>query len=236
MGRLAVGSTPRLIIFDCDGTLVDSQHMIVSAMTTALAQNGISPLPRGRVLDGVGLSLPEAMRRLLPEADDRLVKGMAQSYRDAFLELRSQPGHQEPLYDGAREALQRLANRDDLLLGIATGKARRGVNALVEREGFHGYFATIQTADTAPSKPHPAMIEQALIEVGVERSAAVMVGDTTFDIEMARNAGVAGVGVGWGYHPGEALREAGAHALVDDFDELLDEIERLFGLAARVGQ
>lgn len=236
MGRLAVGSTPRLIIFDCDGTLVDSQHMIVSAMTTALAQNGISPLPRGRVLDGVGLSLPEAMRRLLPEADDGLVKGLAQSYREAFLELRSQPGHQEPLYDGAREALQRLTNRDDLLLGIATGKARRGINALIEREGFHGYFATIQTADTAPSKPHPAMIEQALIEVGVERSAAVMVGDTTFDIEMARNAGVAGVGVGWGYHPGDALRKAGAHALVDDFDELLDEIERLFGLAARAGQ
>lgn len=226
---MAKGLGPKLVIFDCDGTLVDSQHMIIEATTMAFAAYGLRPLPRDHVLGGVGLSLVEAMRRLLPEAEDGQVVAMADSYREAFFELRSQANTHEPLYDGAREVIAALTTHDDILLGIATGKARRGINAILEREGFACSFATIQTADNAPSKPHPGMIEQALNEVGAERGAAVMIGDTTYDIEMAHNAGVASIGVVWGYHPFEDLSEACPSAIVDDFDGLLHEVHRIIG-------
>jgi phosphoglycolate phosphatase len=216
-----------LIIFDCDGTIVDSQHMIVAAMAHAFAAHGLSALPRERTLAIVGLSLNQAVARLLPDADAGFVEQVAQSYKGAFGELRRDSNHQEPAYPGAIEAIRALSRRPDTILGIATGKSRRGVAAIFDRFDLHPHFVTIQTADGHPSKPHPSMITTAIQEVGATAASTVMIGDTTFDIEMAKNADVAGIGVAWGYHPVDQLKLAGAHEIVATYGDLIPAIDRL---------
>lgn len=219
----------KLVIFDVDGTLSDSQAHIAHAMTLAFESVGLAPPPREAVLAIVGLSLPEAIARLAPElgadVQARIVEGYKQSY---FTHRAASPA---PLYAGARECLQKLAARDDLLLGVATGKSRRGLDALIAHHGLEGMFVTRQVADNHPSKPHPSMIEAALSETGVARERAVMIGDTTFDIEMARAARVAALGVSWGYHPAADLRAAGASRILTGFadleaavDDILEEV------------
>lgn len=217
----------KLIIFDCDGTIVDSQHAIVAAMNEAFRSHGLPAPQRSAVVGVVGLSLGEAVQRLLPVDDSAVVHAVAESYKAAFAELRSRPDHDEPLFPGAREAIHRLAASPDVVLGVATGKSRRGVDVLFEREGLGAYFHTIQTADNHPSKPHPSMIERAIAETGSERGMTVMVGDTVFDVEMARYAGVGALGVAWGYHPPEALARAGAHEVIDDYRALDGAIARV---------
>ena len=113
--------------------------------------------------------------------------------------------NEAPLYPGARDCLDALRPRDDLLLGVATGKSRRGLDAMIEHHDLRGYFVSLRTADTHPSKPHPEMLLAACADAGVDPSEAVMIGDTEFDMDMARAAGTAAIGVGWGYHPAEAL-------------------------------
>ncbi|MGD9827526.1 MAG: HAD-IA family hydrolase [Hyphomicrobiaceae bacterium] len=221
----------KLVIFDCDGTIVDSQHIIFAAMAAAFTAHGLVVPPRETVLAIVGLSLVEAVERLLPGGDPGLIQQVTQSYRDAFGTLRQDPAHNEPLFPGARETLEHLARRGDVVLGVATGKSRRGVDRLFEREGLGDLFRTIQTADAHPSKPHPSMIQVAMAEVGALAERTVMVGDTTFDIEMALGAGAAAIGVTWGYHPPDALVAAGAHGLVEEYAHLVETVDRL--LAAR---
>ncbi|MGE0023471.1 MAG: HAD-IA family hydrolase [Hyphomicrobium sp.] len=217
----------KLVVFDCDGTLVDSQHGIVAAMTDAFAAEGLAPPPRERVLEVVGLSLAIAVARLVPEASDlERIDRMAEAYKEAFAARRRRADHAEPLYDGIRDTLQKLAADGGVRLGIATGKSRRGVDAVLEREGLAGLFHTIQTADTHPSKPHPAMVLAAMSESDAAPHDTVVIGDTTYDIEMALSAGAAAVGVSWGYHPVSALRAAGAHHVTADCAEL----DRVLGL------
>ena len=216
-----------LVIFDCDGTLVDSQHLIVSAMDSAFAAHGLKILPRQTTLSIVGLSLNEAVGRLIPDADAGFVGEVAQSYEDAFGILRRDPSNHEPLYPGALDVIRQLTARDDTVLGVATGKSRRGVAALFDRMNLHPHFVTIQTADTHPSKPHPSMIITAIQEAGATSASTVMIGDTSFDMEMARNADVASIGVAWGYHPVDELKTAGAHEIVHGYGELIAVIDRL---------
>lgn len=216
-----------LVIFDCDGTLVDSQHLIVSAMDSAFGAHGLKILPRQMTLSIVGLSLNEAVSRLLPDADLRLVDQVAQSYKDAFGVLRRDAANHEPLYPGALEVIRQLSSRGDTVLGVATGKSRRGVAALFDRMELHPHFVTIQTADTHPSKPHPSMIVSAIQEAGATAASTVMIGDTSFDMEMARNADVASIGVGWGYHAVDELKLAGAHEIVHGYGDLIPVIDRL---------
>ncbi|WP_295557320.1 HAD-IA family hydrolase [uncultured Hyphomicrobium sp.] len=218
----------KLVIFDCDGTLVDSQHAIVAAMTDAFASEGLSPPPRERIVNVVGLSLAIAVARLVPEGSDLdRVDRLTESYKAAFAERRRQPGHSEPLYDGVRSTLQRLAARDDVQLAIATGKSRRGVNAVLERERLTELFVSIQTADTHPSKPHPSMILAAMDETAAAPADTVMIGDTVYDIEMAHAAGTPSIGVTWGYHPEAALRDAGAHDVTADCPALERALDRI---------
>lgn len=218
----------KLVIFDCDGTLVDSQHVIVAAMTEAFQSEGLIAPDRDRVVGVVGLSLGIAVARLVPDGSDLdRVDRLTEAYKAAFSERRRRPDHAEPLYDGVREALERLAARDDVALGIATGKSRRGVDAVLEREGLTKLFTTIQTADTHPSKPNPSMIMSAMSDTAALPEDTVMIGDTTFDIEMAHGAGTTAIGVSWGYHPADALHAAGAHHVTADCGELertLDQI------------
>lgn len=211
----------RLIVFDVDGTLVDSQAGIAGAMARAFAESGLeAPRPEA-VRRVVGLSLDAAVTRLLdgPGREAALVGRVAESYRRAFVALRSQPDYQEPLFPGAREALDAL-DGPDVCLGAATGKSRRGLLATLERHGLGGRFVTLQTADEGPGKPHPEMLYRAMRDVGADPQQTVLVGDTSFDMMMAREAGTGAVGVGWGYHEPDELRAAGAAHVVHRFDEL----------------
>ena len=210
--------TLRLLVFDVDGTLVDSQALILGAMAAAFDAIAHPCPPRAQVLGIVGLSLPVAMARLAPDlgADDHA--RLVDSYRAAFGQMRLD--QVAPLYPGARAALDLLAQDDSLLLGVATGKSRRGLSALLAAHGLADRFTTLQVADDHPSKPHPAMLLAALAETGVEATSAVMLGDTSYDMEMARAAGVTGIGVSWGYHPVAQLHAAGAAQVIDAFDAL----------------
>lgn len=215
----------RLAVFDCDGTLVDSQHMIVAAMVEAFAgQRMPAPDPR-LVRRVVGLSLPEAVARLLPEADPALVLSLSDQYKAAFRRLR-EGGGREPLYKGAREAVEILVDRG-YILGIATGKSRRGLHAALAHHKLTSFFSTLQTADDAPGKPHPAMLEQAMAAAGADPRETIMIGDTTFDMIMARAARTAAVGVSWGYHEAAELKGEGAAAVVDDFADLAPVLDGL---------
>ena len=213
--------TGRLAIFDCDGTLVDSQHNIVMAMDDAFATERLDPPGRVATLRVVGLSLIEAMQMLLPEADDKLHRTMAENYKQAFWRLRGNGLVEEPLYDGIADAIDAL-EADGWLLGVATGKSDRGLAICLEHHGLTDKFITLQTADRHPSKPHPSMIEAAMAEAGTSPETTVMIGDTSFDMLMARNAGVRALGVSWGYHPREELHAAGAHAVADHPREIVE--------------
>lgn len=219
----------RLVIFDVDGTLVDSQAHIVASMTAAFDTVGLPAPDRARTLSIVGLSLPVAIARLAPDQDaetqDRIVEG----YKDVFARLRLENGAAlSPLYPGARAALDWLAARDEVLLGVATGKSRRGMDHLMELHGLAGLFQTVQVADDHPSKPHPSMIEACLSETGVDPTHAVILGDTVFDMEMGRNAGITSIGVSWGYHPREQLVSAGATGVLDGFGAVEEALQRIW--------
>ncbi|MEN6544355.1 HAD family hydrolase [Parvibaculum sp.] len=218
----------RLVVFDCDGTLIDSQHMIVAAMNHAFEAHGLKPLPREEVLSIVGLSLDEALAALLPETDPVLRKAVTEGYKDAFHHLRARPELAEPLFPGAREAIERLAERDDILLGIATGKSQKGLRLALEQHDLARFFVTLQTADDAPSKPHPMMMERAMAEAGADPRNTVLVGDTSYDIHMARAAGTHAFGVDWGYHDTDVLAQAGASVILSDFAELHPALETIW--------
>jgi phosphoglycolate phosphatase len=204
------------VIFDVDGTLVDSQNMIVAAQREAFAACGLEPPSRARSLSIVGLSLAEAFTALV--GADGPIEALAEAYKAAFGRLRADPACEEPLFPGAEALIARLAARSDIMLGIATGKSRRGVAHILETHGWTDVFATVQTADDAPSKPDPTMLRQALADTGIQADSAVMIGDTSFDMGMAKAARLHAVGVSWGYHPVAALREAGADTIIDSFE------------------
>lgn len=212
----------RLVVFDVDGTLIDSQHLIVAAMSAAFEEAGYRPPAKSAILSIVGLSLPVAVAALAPKIPlhDRAV--IVEGYRLHFAAARTVDGGEAtaPLYPGAREVLDALAAEPSTLLGVATGKARRGLDHAFRAHDLGRYFVTAQTADDHPSKPHPSMLEAALAETGCTRERAVMIGDTEFDIVMGRTAGFATIGVTWGYHSEARLREAGAHQIIHGFEAL----------------
>jgi phosphoglycolate phosphatase len=218
----------RLVVFDCDGTLIDSQHMIVAAMAHAFEAHGLVPLPRARVLSIVGLSLDEALFALIPHEEVYKRRSVTEGYKDAFFHLRGNPELAEPLFPGTREAIEAAAARPDTLLGIATGKSQKGLRHMLEMHGLAHHFVTLQTADDAPSKPHPQMLQQAMREAGVDAANTVLIGDTTYDIEMAVAAGAHPLGVDWGYHRVEHLRQAGAPRVLSHFDELAPALDALW--------
>jgi len=217
----------RLVLFDCDGTLVDSHHNIAAAMRAAFEAVGVPYPGDAETRKVIGLSLPEAMIPLAPDAGPDVHEKLSAAYREAFFALRQRPDFHEPLFPGAREAIEVLRGRDDILLGVATGKARRGLDVLLERFGLRDAFVTTQTADDAPSKPHPGMVLRALEETGAEAARTILVGDTTHDILMASNAGAHGLGVSWGYHDPASLLESGAAEIARSFNEVPNLIDKL---------
>jgi phosphoglycolate phosphatase len=212
--------SPTLIVFDCDGTLADSQHVIVEAMHLTFESAGLAVPGRAAILRTVGLSVPEAIKVLAPEQFPEIRSELARSYRENFAALRRQPCGQEPLFPGAASLLANLAAKDNVVLGVATGKSRRGVMRFIEENRLQDLFSTIQTASDAPSKPHPAMLLQAMEETGASPEATVMIGDTSYDMIMAACANVDAIGVTWGYHTPADLKMAGARMVVCSFSAL----------------
>ncbi|MBX7496724.1 HAD-IA family hydrolase [Qipengyuania sp. 6B39] len=209
----------RLAIFDCDGTLVDGQAAVCETMERAFGAIGSPPPDRNAIRRTVGLSLPLAVRQLMMDAGEVDRLRVIEAYKDIFRETRLSGHLREPLYDGMRELLETLS-ADGWLLGVATGKSDRGLHACLETHEVKHLFATLHGADRYPSKPHPAMLEAALAETGVEAGQAVMIGDTSFDMEMAQAAGVRAIGVAWGYHEPRELLHTGASAVAETMAQL----------------
>ena len=203
-----------------DGTLVDSQHAIMAVMATAFAAEG---LPRA----GAGRRAPAGGARHRGDHGPAPARGgrgsalrrLSQGFREAAHALRSTAGFAEPLYPGVREALDGLRH-PEVFLAIATGKARRGLDFTLSSHGLTALFHSLQTADRNPSKPNPAMLLNAMAEVGVEPSETVFIGDSIFDMTMAANARTAALGVAWGYHDPGDLRAAGAERIIQTPGEL----------------
>lgn len=203
----------RLAVFDCDGTLADGQANICRAMEAAFTGAGLQPPPRAVIRGIVGLSLVEAVAMLAPEMDEALHRELAADYKAAFFAMRSAGTlDAEPLYDGMVAVLDALA-ADGWQLGVATGKSDRGLAHLLAQHGLTERFVTLQTADRHPSKPHPSMLHQAMADAGAAPHMTAMIGDTSYDMMMARATGVRAVGVTWGYHAEDALVAAGAQAV-----------------------
>ncbi|WP_420142962.1 HAD-IA family hydrolase [Sphingobium sp.] len=213
----------RLVVFDCDGTLVDSQHSICAAMARAFDDVKLPPPNRMAILAAVGLSLPVAMARLLPDAEPDFHDHLTQRYKLAFQAMRREQGVQEPLYPGIVDLVMEL-DAAGWMLGVATGKSDRGLNLCLAHHGLLDRFVTLQTADRHPSKPHPSMLLTAMAEAGAEPATTVMIGDTSFDIAMGLAAGVRSIGVAWGYHLPDELIAAGAHAMAMDSAQLRGHI------------
>lgn len=211
---------PYLVIFDCDGTLVDGQHLVIASMNAAFEEHGLEKPDERATRRVIGLSLRLAVAQVLGEEREHHAEAVTETFRKVFHEIRAAKTIDEPFYEGARDLVNMLAARNDVYLGIATGKGHRAVEAMLEKEGWQNDFITIQTADSAPSKPHPGMILNALSESGVEARNAYMIGDTTYDMQMARAAHVTALGVAWGYHDVKSLAKAGAHIILDDYPAL----------------
>lgn len=218
----------RLVIFDVDGTLVDSQADIVAAMTQAFLEVDQVVPDRETILSIVGLSLDHAIARLAPDLSGTLQARMVEGYKNAYISLRAKTGAAEssPLYPGARDVLDYFRRQNGLLLGVATGKSRRGLDKLFDAHDLGGLFITQQVSDHHPSKPHPSMIKTALLETGVDAQHAVMIGDTSYDMDMARAAGVRAIGVSWGYHDVGQLRSA--HQIIETFADLPKAVDRIW--------
>ena len=203
----------RLAVFDCDGTLVDGQADVCWAMDRAFARAGLAAPDPSAVRRIVGLSLPAAVRALAPALTDDQNQAVTEYYRSSFRARREEGLLDEPLYDGIADLLRDLRSTG-WHLAVATGKSDRGLAACLATHGIADLFVSLQTADRHPSKPHPAMLEAALFEAGASREEAVMIGDTSFDMVMARSIGVAAIGVGWGYHAPPELLASGVARVV----------------------
>lgn len=219
----------RLVVFDVDGTLVDSQAHIMAAMSLAFTDLGLDAPRREDVLSLVGLSLPVLMPKLAPDLEGSVHGALVEGYKNAFVRVRTENPSQAtmPLFPGAKEVIKGLHSHPETLLGVATGKSRRGLDKVLESHDLRGTFVTEQVADHHPSKPHPAMLSACLNDTGVEAHRAVMVGDTSFDMEMAKSAGYYAVGVSWGYHSAQRLTDA--DVVIDHFEELQSVLNAFWG-------
>jgi len=209
----------RLAVFDCDGTLVDGQASICEAMESAFAAANLAAPDRHDIRRIVGLSLPQALRHLAPDASDDQCAIAVDAYKNAFRTSRLQGRVQEPLFAGIAALLDQL-RENGWALAVATGKSDRGLHSCLATHGLSEHFISLQTADRHPSKPHPAMLEKAMSDAVAEAENTVMIGDTSFDMEMARAAGARAIGVDWGYHTSSELLATGAETVVTNTIEL----------------
>ena len=217
----------RLIVFDCDGTLVDSQQAIVSATSEAFEVVGVAMPSRVDILSAVGLPIEDAMRRHAPDADDTQIDEILTLYRAAHIRLSQQSDRGQVLFEGIKEIIEMLGDEPDTRLGIVTMKSRRGLNRVVDAYDIRAYFSALKSADDGPGKPAPDLLLDAMTECGMAPEQTVMIGDTSFDMLMAKAAGACAVGVGWGYQTAEEMIEAGADAMAEQPETLVELLKSL---------
>ena len=204
-----------LVVFDWDGTLIDSTATIARSIQAAAADLGL-PVPAfARASHVIGLGLRDALAHAVPDLDPARITAFSERYREHYLAAE----HQFDLFDGARELIEALRARD-VRLAIATGKSRAGLARALDAAGFNGVFAATRCADQTHPKPHPAMLLELTAELRVEPERTLMIGDTTHDLQMAAAARTRAVGVTHGAHPADALRELAPLALFDSLHEL----------------
>ena len=216
----------RLCALDLDGTLIDSQHHIVAAMSSAFRAEGLAPASAAKVREVVGLPLDQAIRQLAPQVRGLQLERVGQAYRDAYFNAKEADSAAEPLMPGARTALDALEEAG-WLLAVVTGKGRRGLHDVLDAHGLLERFVVLKSADDGPGKPDPTLLLDAVRESGSSTGRAVMVGDTVFDMGMARRARVAGIAVTWGYHDIALLETERPAAVIDRFEDLLGAADRL---------
>ncbi|WP_310467584.1 HAD-IA family hydrolase [Sphingomonas sp.] len=215
----------RLALFDCDGTLVDSAATIVGAVSETFSLHRLDIPEPQRCRRVIGLSLVEAMAELAPAGDHA---ALAETYKNCFIRARAEGRVEEPLFEGILRLLDALEG-DGWLLGVATGKSDRGLKHCLDLHGIHARFVSLQTADRHPSKPHPSMALQAIADAGAAPATTIVIGDTAFDMAMARAAGAVGIGAAWGYHEPHELLAAGAASVAERPSDVLALATRVKG-------
>ncbi len=205
-----------LLVFDWDGTLMDSAAKIVHCFERAFVDAGVASPGDKPIRQIIGLGLTEAVAALLPQADNVTRLSITDRYREYFLALDSA---EMQLFPGVRDGLQALVAQGHLL-AIATGKSRRGLDRVLANTGLGDLFVTSRCADEAFSKPHPKMLEDILDRTGMRPSQALMVGDTSYDMIMARTIGVHGLAVSYGVHARDELFVHAPIACCDSFNEV----------------
>lgn len=204
-----------LLIFDWDGTLMDSERKIINCFHAAINDIGLERVDDDRIRGVIGLGLKEAMDVLLPDHSDDIRSTVAEAYREHFL-FKDQT--EMPMFPGVIDGMQLL--RSEYKLAVATGKARRGLNRVLEGHALEHVFHVTRCADEAVSKPHPLMLEQILQATGVDADRALMIGDSTFDLEMATNAGMDSLAVSYGVQSCDRLLEHKPIGCIHQFDEI----------------
>lgn len=204
-----------LLVFDWDGTLMDSAAAIVAAIQAAARDLDLEPPPEARARHVIGLGLADALRHAVPDLSEAHYPRMVERYRHHYLSC----DHELTLFSGTEELIAELAG-DGFMLAVATGKSRLGLDRAFAVSGLGPYFHDSRCADECHSKPHPQMLEELMAAFGVGPERTLMIGDTTHDLQMAKNAGVAALAVTYGAHPPEALAECSPLASAASIAEL----------------
>jgi phosphoglycolate phosphatase len=218
----------RLVIFDADGTMINSQAIILEGMRLAFTEFGYTPPDTLAALSTIGLTLNLVFATLLERPVDDEIERMSESYKKRSFELQKLPHLHSPLYHGITQVVDILSRQPETLLAIATGKSRRGLNSMIDAHGLRDKLMVWRTADDCPSKPHPAMVLECCEVAGCSPSQTVMIGDSSYDMKMAVQAGAKALGVSWGYQSVSSLENSGAHAIVQHPDDLPAAIDAIF--------
>lgn len=206
----------KLIIFDWDGTLMDSVERIVSSMQSAAKIVGLTIPTAHDVKQIIGLSIEEALRLLFSGVTDKQIEAMRLQYKYQYIDGDNTP---TPLFDNAMNLLEVL-KQDNKYLAVATGKGRDGLNRVLDVSATGDYFHTTRCAGEMPSKPDPEMLNSILAELDIAAHEAIMIGDTSHDLKMAQNAGIASIGVTYGVHSKQVLEQYAPIAVVNSLTEL----------------
>ena len=220
----------RLVVFDLDGTLIDSEALIIGAVSDAFRAVDEAVPDEAAIRSISGITARDAIAILAPTADEARIDVLLDSYVAHY--GRRSTSAREPLFVGALEALERLQAAPETILAVATGKGYQGAVTLLEHHGIIGRFNSIETPTHNRGKPDPQMLHTAMGKAGVDADRTVMVGDTVHDMRMAKAAGVKALGVAWGYHEIADLKEAGADVVIREFSEMDARIDELIGGAA----